>query len=91
MHSKKVKKRGYRAEEIKDFLWWLPIFLSQGRGLVFDPQGGVHPPPAHVWLWNWSLMFIIFKYSTSLLLEKYGAINNVLQVSTLKREKSNDE
>ncbi len=37
-----------------DFLLWVPIFLSQGRGLVFDPQrGGAFPPSppfAHVWL-----------------------------------------
>ena len=38
-----------------DFLLWVPIFLSQGRGLVFDPQRGgcipPFPPPfAHVWL-----------------------------------------
>ncbi len=30
-----------------DFLLWVPIFLSQGRGLVFDPQGGCIPL-AHV-------------------------------------------
>ncbi len=28
-----------------NFLLWVPIFLSQGRGLVFDPQGGCIPPP----------------------------------------------
>ena len=27
-------------------MWWVPIFLSQGRGLVFDPQGGASPPPS---------------------------------------------
>ncbi len=46
MHSENGQEKG-EVEWFMDFLLWVPIFLVQGRGLVFDPQGGASPasPP----------------------------------------------